>query len=638
MENIDTMEYNTNDIDTNSLSASSEMEDTPRIEKEEEEDVQNASTPSSPASPTDTRSESPSTGRESSSNPPIIVDLTNCKYNVVRDACLASGWKIRKPTSNAKDFTVFWMDQSSAPDRVMKLRTFQKINHFPAMGGICRKIPLARNMKRLKKSFPDEFSFLPSSWVLPQEYCKFKSSKKIIGKTYIIKPTAGCQGKGIVITQDPTDAERYGDCVVQLYVDRPFLIDGYKFDLRVYALVLCIDPLKIFMYQDGLVRICTEKYKAPTQTNIKTECMHLTNYSVNKKSDGFEYDPNNFSVGSKRNFAFLNDYLEGKGYSPEKVWGDVGDIINKTVLSIYPQLVSQYKTSLSQKHGDFVCFEILGFDVLLDEKMNPWLLEVNHSPSFNTDTPLDRHVKFNLLTETMKMLAIDPNDRIVGMKLEKALSKERITGNANEEVDQILKSMASREELVDFHTKKEDDIMSQGKYKRIYPSSDNKMEKYSKFIEKATAEFMAAQSHFNTASSSAKQVSFGTSKTPTLRSKSPTCVAGQERIKTTNDTERRSKSVTSTRAGSAPKTGERVITKAKSAAKIMLPSAEITSKWLEKRKGNQRRQPFKMATTNLEYKEANPEVLEEEIDEELLELMDDPSKNQRQISSKGWSP
>lgn len=78
MENIDTMEYNTNDIDTNSLSASSEMEDTPRIEKEEEEDVQNASTPSSPASPTDTRSESPSTGRESSSNPPIIVDLTNC--------------------------------------------------------------------------------------------------------------------------------------------------------------------------------------------------------------------------------------------------------------------------------------------------------------------------------------------------------------------------------------------------------------------------------------------------------------------------------------------------------------------------------------------------------------------------------
>jgi len=51
----------------------------------------------------------------------------------------------------------------------MKLRTFQKINHFPAMGGICRKIPLARNMKKLKKAFPEDFSFLPSTWVLPQE-------------------------------------------------------------------------------------------------------------------------------------------------------------------------------------------------------------------------------------------------------------------------------------------------------------------------------------------------------------------------------------------------------------------------------------------------------------------------------------
>ena len=39
-------------------------------------------------------------------------------------------------------------------------------------------------------------------------YFKFKNSKKIQGKTFIIKPTAGCQGKGIVLTQDPTEAER----------------------------------------------------------------------------------------------------------------------------------------------------------------------------------------------------------------------------------------------------------------------------------------------------------------------------------------------------------------------------------------------------------------------------------------------
>lgn len=40
-----------------------------------------------------------------------------------------------------------------------------------------------------------------------------------------------------------------------------------------------------------------------------------------------------------------------------------------------------------------MCFEILGFDILLDQKLKVWLLEVNHTPSFRTDTDLDKLVK-----------------------------------------------------------------------------------------------------------------------------------------------------------------------------------------------------------------------------------------------------
>ena len=51
-----------------------------------------------------------------------------------------------------------------------------------------------------------------------------------------------------------------------------------------------------------------------------------------------------------------------------------------------------------------MCFEILGIDIFLDDKLKPWLIEVNSLPSFATDSPLDKKIKTDLLTETIQML------------------------------------------------------------------------------------------------------------------------------------------------------------------------------------------------------------------------------------------
>lgn len=54
-----------------------------------------------------------------------------------------------------------------------------------------------------------------------------------------------------------------------------------------------------------------------------------------------------------------------------------------------------------------MCFEILGFDILIDSSLKPYLLEVNHTPSFTTDTPLDSFIKKNLIRDAINLMNIN---------------------------------------------------------------------------------------------------------------------------------------------------------------------------------------------------------------------------------------
>jgi hypothetical protein len=72
---------------------------------------------------------------------------------------------------------------------------------------------------------------------------------------------------------------------VSRYVTNPLLINGHKFDLRIYVLVTCFDPLRVYVFKEGLARFASEPY---TSANSKSnKFVHLTNYSVNKKNDNF---------------------------------------------------------------------------------------------------------------------------------------------------------------------------------------------------------------------------------------------------------------------------------------------------------------------------------------------------------------
>ncbi|KAL0216740.1 hypothetical protein P9112_008924 [Eukaryota sp. TZLM1-RC] len=394
----------------------------------------------------------------------ILVCLDNCKYEVVANCVQALKWKIVDET---EDWNLYWMDRSVNLERVLKLNPYQCVNHFPGMSEIARKDNLARNLTRMHKLHPEEYDFFPLTWVIPQEIIEFRNylSKKKTRSTFISKPDASCQGKGIFLTRNPLDdIDEDDNCVVQEYLSKPYLINNTKFDLRIYCLVFSVDPLIIYYYNKGLARFCTEPYSEPTGRNLDNAFVHLTNYAINKTNENFVQNSNSNQddEGSKWSLLGVVRHLTSEGHDAEVVFNQIKEAIIKTLIAIQPTLAHTYRTVVgaTSQSGRSLCFEILGFDFLIDSKLKPHLLEVNHSPSFSCDSPLDLEIKQSLISDTLQLLSLSRTDKKAWKKEQKKKFKQRLYG----------KKAVSKKEVTG---QKFEVLSSFGDYELIYDSSSS---------------------------------------------------------------------------------------------------------------------------------------------------------------------
>ncbi|XP_043592298.1 probable tubulin polyglutamylase TTLL2 isoform X2 [Bombus pyrosoma] len=310
--------------------------------------------------------------------------------------CTERGWREYTGENNVfKDRWNLWWRSGGFPLPHYKLLLpWQFINRIPKGSSICRKDNLIRHLRCMKKMHGSIYDFSPVGYNLPSEYTKLaeECSRCEHDRVWICKPVGQSQGKGIFLFRKLSDLTYDNAAVVQRYIENPFLIGGYKFDLRLYVCVPSYQPLTIYLYKEGLARFATEKFSLE---HLNDPFRHLTNFSLNKLGPGYSEKKERVGSGCKWTFRQLRRYFEQAGYYDWFLWQRIACLVSLTILS---QAASIPKSSN--------CFEFFGFDVLIDRNLKPWLLEVNLSPALSNDCEIDSEVKKPLLHDLFDLLGL----------------------------------------------------------------------------------------------------------------------------------------------------------------------------------------------------------------------------------------
>eukprot|EP00826_Nyctotherus_ovalis_P033192 TRINITY_DN2679_c0_g1_i5.p1 TRINITY_DN2679_c0_g1~~TRINITY_DN2679_c0_g1_i5.p1 ORF type:complete len:378 (+),score=76.62 TRINITY_DN2679_c0_g1_i5:64-1197(+) len=197
-----------------------------------------------------------------------------------------------------------------------------------------------------------------------------------------------CRGK----SEDGREAEVANTFVIQKYVEEPLLIEGRKFDIRVWVLVT--HEVDCYFFKEGYLRTSSAEYKIDME-NLDNRFVHLTNNAVQKHSDKY----GSFEDGNQMSFKEFQEYLD-KAYPDKQI--SVRDdlvitmknLVKKTILSTRKKL-----NSCSRKNT----FELFGYDFIIDQEFNIWLIEVNTNPCLEQNSQLLKALIPRMLDDAFKL-------------------------------------------------------------------------------------------------------------------------------------------------------------------------------------------------------------------------------------------
>lgn len=309
-------------------------------------------------------------------------------------------------------------------------------NHTPGFLALTTKHRLAETVLAARARLrgtqaAGAFRCFPETYILPRNLGLLRSAAiRNPEALWIKKPVGSARGTGINLVEDLSQLETGDGWLVQEYLARPHLLDGHKYTLRLYVLLTSVDPLLVYLFEEGFAKRASRPFSTAKE-HLADRFRHLTNPDVLRDDPEVATSALNLTLGQYRR------RLRADGVDEEVLWQKIRNLVWATITAAREPMLAIGAPVRTLAEG---CFELFGFDVLIDEALDPWLLECNLSPSLGVEAEAESgpardeaDIKTRLVIDCLELVGVgeakygalgDPVDRAV----QRAVDEDRRHG------------------------------------------------------------------------------------------------------------------------------------------------------------------------------------------------------------------
>jgi len=247
-----------------------------------------------------------------------------------------------------------------------------------------------------------ENPLVPETFILPrQRDALARFASKDPGTIFIVKPNNGTGGQGITVTRDLAALIDRRDVVVQRYVDHPYLIDGRKGHARIYGLIASADPLRAYVYEEGIVRFAPARYD-PRSDHLGDNAMHVTNTALHRGHPGLivSQDSAREDEGVIWSLSAALRRMTQDGVDGVEVFAKIVKLVRWFVRMVASEGLFARQAKSAPRRA--FTPKLFGLDVLIDAKGDPWLIEMQVKPAAG-GAPLVMKINGELFATVLRM-------------------------------------------------------------------------------------------------------------------------------------------------------------------------------------------------------------------------------------------